>query len=58
MTVLICDRCGDVTVVPEQCRCCTAYSRVEVRLRLRDAISRARATDAVTAPARAPQRAA
>lgn len=58
MTIHICDRCGDVTVAPDQCRCCTAYSRVEVRRRLRKAISRARATDAVTAHVRAPQRAA
>lgn len=58
MTVLICDRCGDITVVPEQCRCGTVYDRVEAGLRLREAISRARATDATTSPARAPQRAA
>ncbi|GAA3227828.1 hypothetical protein GCM10017691_18500 [Pseudonocardia petroleophila] len=58
MTVLICERCGDVAAAPELCRCCTPYDRVEVRRRLTDAISRARATDAMTSPVRKPQRAA
>ena len=45
MAVLLCDRCGDVVVEPDVCRCRTPYDAVEVRRRLRDALSRARATD-------------
>lgn len=52
MTVLLCDRCGDVVVTPETCRCRTPYSPVEVRRRHRDALRRARETDRLQRPRR------
>ena len=45
MPVMICDRCGDVVVVPEPCRCATPYDPVEVRRRLRNALRRGAAED-------------
>lgn len=48
MNVAICDRCGDVTVTPDPCRCATAHDAVEARRRHRAAVARARTTDALT----------
>ena len=58
MTVHLCDRCGDVTVDTEPCRCATPYNPVEVRRRHRDAVTRAQAIDALVSRARDAQRAA
>ncbi len=58
MTVRICDRCGDVTVAPDPCRCATAHGAMEVRRRHLDAVARARATDALTAGSLPARRAA
>ena len=44
MTISICDRCGDVTVEPELCRCRTPYDPVAVRRRHHQAILRAEET--------------
>ena len=41
--VVMCDRCGEVTVGDEKCRCSTPYDEAAVRRRHRDAIARARA---------------
>lgn len=49
MTVDICDRCGDVTVAPEPCRCTAPCTSVEVHRRHVAAVARARATDDLTA---------
>lgn len=46
MTVAICDRCGDVTVGGDRCRCFQPYDPVDVRRRHRSAVARARVTDA------------
>lgn len=42
--VVICDRCGDITVGDTPCRCRTPYDETDVRRRHRDAVARARAT--------------
>jgi hypothetical protein len=43
VTIVMCDRCGDVTVGEERCRCATPYDEAAVRRRHRDAVARARA---------------
>ncbi len=45
MTINICDRCGDVTVADDVCRCATPCYPVEVRRRHQDAVDRARISD-------------
>jgi WhiB family redox-sensing transcriptional regulator len=50
ITVRICDRCGDVTVDPDPCRCTTTHTSIEVHRRHLDAVARARATDALKPP--------
>lgn len=45
MSVLICDRCGDVVVEPDTCRCATPFDPVEVRRRHRQAVLRARESE-------------
>lgn len=45
MSVAICDRCGDVTVDDDRCRCSQPYDPVDVRRRHRSAVERARVSD-------------
>ena len=40
--IMICDRCGDVTVASDLCRCTKPYDAVEIRRRHRAAVARAR----------------
>ncbi len=54
MTVAICDRCGDVTVSGDHCRCFQPYDPVDVRRRHRAAVARARVTDAYAKLGRKP----
>lgn len=51
MTVDVCDRCGDVTVAPDRCRCAAPRESVDVRLRHHHAVARARASEALAAGA-------
>lgn len=46
MSVQICDRCGDVTVDNDPCRCRTPFDLVQVHRRHRTAVTAARRTDA------------
>lgn len=46
MSVAICDRCGDVTVDDDRCRCLRPYDPVDVRRRHRSAVTRAQVSDA------------
>lgn len=42
MSITLCDRCGDVTVGCERCRCATPHDPVSAYERLRAAIARGR----------------
>lgn len=46
MSITICDRCGDIAVDPEPCRCATPCDLFEVHRRYRLAVARARARTA------------
>jgi hypothetical protein len=54
VSVQLCDRCGDVTVDDDPCRCRTPFDLVQVHRRHRTAVAAARRTDAMR-PAAAQQ---